>query len=123
LRRLTDDDRGSEWNGFLRKNPKANWVFFEFGNKPGQFPLAICEEDIMLFGCDRVFAEVNFDKDDSNRFEVVWGSRVYLSQGYLEKLQQEDPKQYKDLLSRKRGKDDISHPDDIFFEIGKCGPF
>jgi hypothetical protein len=37
-------------------------------------------------------------------------------------MNQEDPEGYRDLLSRKQA-NDISHPDDLFFEIGKCSPF
>jgi hypothetical protein len=117
MRRLTDDDR-REWRVLLQGRPRANWVFFEFGDK---FPTAICEESTQLPGrFDCLWAEVSFDKE-TNRFERIHRG-AFIDQGFWEKMHQEDPERYGDLLSRKQA-NDISHPDDIFLEIGKCSPF
>jgi hypothetical protein len=72
LRRLTDDDRKGELRSFFLLAPKANWAFFEFGNK---LPAAICVEDVeavlaSMFICNAVVSDASFDKD-SARFEIL----------------------------------------------------
>jgi hypothetical protein len=125
LRRLNGDDRDKakgKWWSLLLNNPKANWAFFEFGvNEP--MPQLACYEgadSYGIFGCQRVILDGSFDKD-TLRFELA-SHGGYTRQGYWEQLRQKDPEHYKDLLSRKEGLD-ADHPDDLFFEIGKCSPF
>jgi hypothetical protein len=114
LRRLTDDDRKGELQSFLQDDPKADWAFFEFGDKR---PVSLCVEDKENFSMPNIVRckgnnrDATFDKN-LNRFEIIGGRYAYLAQGLREKERREDPEANKKLYKY-----------DLYFEIGNCSPF
>jgi hypothetical protein len=124
FRRLTNDDRDKvkgKWSVLLQNHPNENWAFFEAG-VTDPMPMAVCKgngSDVEMFACSPVTLEASFEKH-SLRFELALRG-AYTMQGYWEQLRQKDPQRYNDLLSRKEGMD-ADHPNDLYFEIGKCSP-
>jgi hypothetical protein len=103
LRKLTEDDRDprNKWSSMYR-DPKVTWAFFRLGD---DFPRERCVE----FDCR---PSATFDPD-SLRFEIRnYGS--YIDQGLWQRLRREDPKAHLPV--------DPDRPDDLFIEIGGCGP-
>jgi hypothetical protein len=116
LRRLNDDDRKDPQ---LQHYPKANWGFFLLEK---EFPTAICEEvtEFSIFNCHPEYTDASFDKG-SRRFEIV-NRGAYVDQGFWERRRREDSEEYSRSLSRREATD-VSHPQDLFVEIGHCSSF
>jgi hypothetical protein len=114
---LKDEERD---NPIKHRYPQDDWGFFEFG-KPHPDPLATCgDASIAFFQCHEYWGMAKFDKD-SLRFELIHHG-AYADQGFWEHLRATDPDEFKRLLSRKEAHDP-DHPDDLFFEIGRCSAF
>jgi hypothetical protein len=115
LRRLNDDDRKGKWKTELNN---ANWGFFEFG-KADPTPYAACSDE-SLFTCREVVRKVEFD-EKSLRFTIV-NYLGYTQQGFWEYVRANNPDHFTRALSPKEA-GDPDHPDDMFFEIGRCSAF
>jgi hypothetical protein len=115
FRRLKDEDRDRE--PLMKSNhPQDDWGFFEFG-KPHPETLASCRDVGQplgeFFQCHENWEMAEFDST-SLRFEIIrYGG--YTSQGFWEHQRSNDPNAFK----QKPGQDP-DHPDDLFFEIGRC---
>lgn len=103
-------------------NQKPNWAVFEFGEK---MPIAKCMENkdklkIEALKCLPLLASASFD-EDLGRFEITYEG-AYIQQSLVEKLKREKPHDFADWISS-GNTDSTIHPDDLFFEVGKCNAF
>lgn len=123
LRRITDDDRRGVYQSAFE--PFGDWAFFKFGDS---FPTATCIDEASKYVPGTFFCQngtiatraVEFNRN-SHRFEMVYRGGS-LTQGFWEWIRREKPERFKQLLLGLQGRDP-PHPDDLFFEVGKCSPF